>query len=238
MTGPLPLLQLKDVTKRYAPVDDTTQEDVLRGVTLSVQAGESLAITGPSGSGKSTLLNIIGVLDRVSNGTVHFDGENLNGLDEDQRSALRNRDIGFVFQDHHLLPQCTALENVLVPTLVHRDDTIRRGADVRAQSLLHRVGLADTMHRRPGQLSGGEQQRVAVVRALINKPRLVLADEPTGSLDQDSADRLVELLAALNREQHVTLIVVTHARRMAEHLGRHVVMRRGVVQADDEADAS
>ncbi len=234
MTDASPLLQLTDVTKRYASADDTAQKDVLRGVSLTVQAGESLAITGPSGSGKSTLLNIIGALDPPSSGSVLFDGTDLCDLDEKQRSALRNRHIGFVFQGHHLLPQCTALENVLIPTLVHRDAALRGDADARARRLLDRVGLTDKLKRRPGQLSGGEQQRVAVVRALINEPRLVLADEPTGSLDEDSADRLVELLAALNREQRVTLIVVTHAPRFADHLRRRAVMRQGVVEFDGD----
>ena len=235
MSDGVPLLELKDVTKRYGPQQDAGQDDVLRGVNLTVEAGESLTITGPSGSGKSTLLNIIGTLDVPSGGSILFDGENLSVLDETQRSALRNHDIGFIFQAHHLLPQCTALENVLVPTLVDREPARRRGADGRARQLLDRVGLAAMMHRQPGQLSGGEQQRVAVVRALINEPRLVLADEPTGSLDQESADRLVELLVALNREQRVTLIVVTHAPHVAGHLNRRLRMRSGVVEADGDA---
>jgi ABC-type lipoprotein export system ATPase subunit len=192
-----------------------------------VQRGESLAIVGPSGSGKSTLLQIIGTLDQPTSGSVTLDGEELNRLDETQLAEVRNQLIGFVFQAHYLLPQCTVLENVLVPTLAsdksrHQDDSRRR-----AERLLQRVGLADRTAHRPGQLSGGERQRVAVVRALINQPKLLLADEPTGALDHASAQQLGQLLIELNQEEGVTLIVVTHARELAQRMSRVLMLLDG-----------
>jgi lipoprotein-releasing system ATP-binding protein len=218
---------------------------VLRGIDLEVAAGESLAITGPSGSGKSTLLNLIGTLDRADAGTLTLDGEDLRRLDEAQLADVRNRQIGFVFQSHHLLPHCTVLENVLVPTLAAGRDAFHRIPDsdgkkgtqwnaslpsepeARARKLLDRVGLGERFTHRPGQLSGGERQRVAVVRALINQPKLLLADEPTGALDRASADGLARLLVELNKEQGVTLIVVTHALDLAKQMGRVVEIRDG-----------
>jgi lipoprotein-releasing system ATP-binding protein len=189
--------------------------------------GETLAIVGPSGSGKSTLLNIIGTLDRPSSGTVRLDGQDLTELDEAQLASLRNRRIGFVFQAHHLLPHCTVLENVLVPTLATRERAEQEGAGQRARRLLDRVGLGARLDHRPGQLSGGERQRVAVVRALINQPQLLLADEPTGALDRAAAEALAELLVDLNREHGVTLIVVTHALDLARRMGRVNVLKDG-----------
>jgi lipoprotein-releasing system ATP-binding protein len=175
-----------------------------------------MAVVGPSGSGKSTLLNIMGTLDRPSAGRVLLEGRDLAGLPEQDLSAVRNRSIGFVFQDHHLLPQCTVLENVLIPVLAQR---ARAGdAAERACSLLDRVGLGGRLDHRPGQLSGGECQRVAVVRALINQPRLLLADEPTGSLDGANAEAMTDLLAELNEEEGIALVVVTHAERLAERM--------------------
>ena len=195
---------------------------VLRNVDLEVRRGESIAIVGPSGSGKSTLLNIIGTLDRPSAGQVFLDGKDLSQLDDAQLARVRNRQIGFIFQSHHLLPHCNVLENVLVPTLVTKND--RTG---RAHKLLERVGLARRLTHRPGQLSGGERQRVAVVRALINEPKLLLADEPTGSLDRASAAELGQLLVELNLEQGLTLILVTHALDLAQRMGRRFEIRRG-----------
>lgn len=213
MTGPL--LKLEHVAKTYESAGSGTP--VLRGVDLEVEAGSTLAVVGPSGCGKSTLLNIIGTLDRPSSGTVTLEGEDVFALDERRTARIRNAKIGFVFQLHHLLPQCSVLENVLVPTIVGG----RPGGEVveRARRLLERVGLSERLTHRPGQLSGGECQRVAVVRALINKPALLLADEPTGSLDHAAAEKLVELLAELNREEGVTLILVTHAPDLASRMG-------------------
>lgn len=181
-------------------------------------------MVGPSGSGKSTLLNIMGTLDTPSEGTVHLDGENLLAVEAGRLAEIRNRKLGFVFQLHHLLPQCTVLENVLIPTLVRED---RDESHERAQSLLQRVGLGGRLKHRPGQLSGGERQRVAVVRALINEPRVLLADEPTGSLDRAGSERLADLLVQLNREEQVTLVVVTHAMRVAERMGRVLELHDG-----------
>src|SRR5205814_8032829 len=189
--------------------------------------GESAAIVGPSGSGKSTLLNIIGTLDRPSSGQVLLDGRELNQLDDIQLAVVRNREIGFIFQSHHLLPQCTVLENVLVPTLANKDAALRNGSVERAKRLLEKVGLGARLTHRPGQLSGGERQRVAVARALINQPKLLLADEPTGALDRASAQNLADLLVRLNREEGVTLIVVTHALDLAKRMGRVIELRDG-----------
>ncbi len=222
-----PLLSLRKVTRRYdsggVPVD------VLRGVDLEVHCGESVAIVGPSGSGKSTLLNIMGTLDQPTEGTLLFEGRDLVQMPTTELSRFRNREVGFVFQQHCLLPQCSVLENVLVPTLVHPD---AGGAQDRAVRLLERVGLGDRLQNRPGQLSGGECQRVAVVRALINTPRLLLADEPTGSLDRAASESLSELLLELNREQNVSLVVVTHAESLAEKMQSVRHLQDGELRAE------
>ena len=227
MPSPAPLLKLASVTKRYDAPGKSEALTVLKEVSLEVTRGESLAIVGPSGSGKSTLLQIIGTLDRPTSGSVALDGQDLGTLDEQQLAAVRNRQIGFVFQAHYLLPQCTVLENVLVPTLACAEIRLRDGAGERAERLLQRVGLGERKSHRPGELSGGERQRVAVVRALINQPQLLLADEPTGSLDHTSAQQLGQLLLELNREEGVTLIVVTHALDLARHMGRVLELTDG-----------
>ena len=225
------ILRLTGVTKRYDAPDNAGALLVLNDVSLELARGESLAIVGPSGSGKSTLLHIIGTLDRPTSGSVALNGQDLATLDDQQLAAVRNRQIGFVFQAHYLLPQCTVLENVLVPTLATADAT-RDGASERAERLLKRVGLGERMSHRPGELSGGERQRVAVVRALINQPQLLLADEPTGSLDQTSARELGQLLLDLNHEEGVTLIIVTHARELAQRMARVLELKQGrLVQA-------
>ena len=227
-----PLLDLVNITRRYDSPDGAGALTVLDQVSLEVTRGEALAIIGPSGSGKSTLLQIIGTLDRPTSGTVSLDGQDLSGLNDLQIAAVRNRQIGFVFQSHYLLPQCTVWENVLVPTLASTDAALRKGAEERADRLLKRVGLVERKTHRPGELSGGERQRVAVVRALINQPQLLLADEPTGSLDHASAQALGQLLLDLNREEGVTLIVVTHALELARRMGRVLELRDGcLVQA-------
>jgi ABC-type lipoprotein export system ATPase subunit len=222
-----PLLQLESVTKFYEGAGGTSPVPVLQDLSLDLGAGESLAIVGPSGCGKSTLLNLMGTLDRPSRGAVRLDGQDLAGLDDRQLAAVRNRRIGFVFQSHFLLPQCTVLENVLVPTLASSDAALRTSAPQRARQLLNRVGLLARLTHRPGQLSGGERQRVAVVRALINRPALLLADEPTGALDRSSASALGDLLLELNREQQVALVVVTHAPDLARRMNRVLELRDG-----------
>lgn len=214
-------LKLQDVSKSYDSVLNAPPVQVLAGINLEIAEGETAAVLGPSGSGKSTLLNIIGALDRPSQGQVFFEGEDLAQLNELELAAFRQRRLGFIFQAHHLLPQCTVLENVLVPTLAGRQNASdRRHALDRARRLLDRVGLGAHLDHRPGQLSGGQRQRVAVVRALINQPRLLLADEPTGALDRAAADGLAKLLLELNTEEHVTLIVATHALDLAALLRR------------------
>lgn len=226
------LLELTNVTKTYAAVERAEAPTVLRGVSLQVDAGESVAIVGPSGCGKSTLLHIIGTLDDPTEGSVVLDGRDLTKLSADELALIRNTQIGFIFQLHHLLPQCSVLENVLVPTLVHSGSTGSGGdetPEARATRLLDRVGLGHRLDHRPSQLSGGEQQRVAVVRALINRPKLVLADEPTGALDQHNADTLADLLVELNKEEGVTLIVVTHAMSLAGRMGRVYQLRDGAL---------
>lgn len=223
------LLQLESITKTFqAPENPIT---VLRNVDLTVEKGESVAIIGPSGSGKSTLLNIIGTLDTPTKGRVLLNGKDLTLLDETQLAFTRNRTIGFVFQLHHLLPHCTALENVLVPTLVteHRADAVQR-----AQMLLEHVGLRDRQQSRPALLSGGERQRVAVVRALINEPILLLADEPTGALDHQSSMNLADLLCSLNRQYAITLIVVSHSLEVARRMDRVLELRDGTLHPRDD----
>ncbi len=224
------MLELVHVAKNYEGPGSAESVCVLRDITLELAEGQSLAVVGPSGSGKSTLLNIIGGLDRPSSGRVLLDGRNLAELDDVELAHIRNQDIGFVFQLHHLLPQCTVLENVLVPTLVGGRLRSSRGVRDRAVELLRRVGLCAHMQQRPGELSGGQRQRVAVVRALINQPRLLLADEPTGSLDQDSAKNIGDLLVELNRSEGVALIVVTHSLGLAERIGQVVELRGGVLK--------
>lgn len=221
-----PIASLLDVHKGFRSGTDAAALRILRGVNLEIQPGESLAIVGPSGSGKSTILNLLGALDRPDEGKVLFRGQDLTGLDDAALAALRNRSVGFVFQAHHLLAHCTVWENVLLPTLAeHR--VAPAAAVERARQLLHRVGLADRITHRPGQLSGGERQRAAVVRALINQPSLLLADEPTGALDRGSAQELARLLAELNREERTTLVVVTHALDLARGMGRVLELQEG-----------
>jgi lipoprotein-releasing system ATP-binding protein len=227
MESPGLLLRLTRVTKRYEAPDKAGGLMVLNDISLDLSRGESLAIVGPSGSGKSTLLHIIGTLDRPTSGSVSLNGQDLSALDDQQLADVRNLQIGFVFQSHYLLPQCSVLENVLVPTLPIDASAARDGASERAKRLLKRVGLGERMSHRPGELSGGERQRVAVVRALINQPALLLADEPTGSLDQASARELGQLLLDLNREEGVSLIVVTHARELAQRMARVLELKEG-----------
>jgi ABC-type lipoprotein export system ATPase subunit len=223
------MIDLVDVTKSYGGPDEPGAVSVLKGITVHVGRGESIVIVGPSGCGKSTLLNIIGGLDHPTTGRVVFDGRNLAELADDELARIRSREIGFVFQLHHLLPQCTVLENVLVPTLAGRNESSPRELRERAEALLGRVGLKDRMSHRPGELSGGQRQRVAVARALINGPKLLLADEPTGSLDEGTSQSIAELLVELNRDEAVALVVVTHSRELAGRIGRVVELSGGTL---------
>jgi len=218
----------KDYPTRTGPLS------VLRDVNLQLERGEALAVMGPSGSGKSTLLHILGTLDRPSRptiGEVRLDGKDPFALSEPALADFRNRHIGFVFQDHYLLPQCSVLENVLIPTLVSREDRV--GVEAWARQLLERVGLAQRLDHRPAELSGGERQRVAVARALIRRPVLLLADEPTGNLDRRTAQAVGQLLLELHREQQTILIVVTHSPELARLLPRQMEMSDGTLQPLD-----
>jgi lipoprotein-releasing system ATP-binding protein len=226
-----PLLQLQNVSKRFDSPESGEHLEVLRGVNLELAHGASLAIVGPSGSGKSTLLNIIGTLDRPSSGNVILSGRNLSSLNDEDLAMVRNEKIGFVFQSHYLLPQCSVLENVLVPTVPQKGRRNEQALVERAKKLLARVGLAERTNHRPGQLSGGERQRVAVVRALINEPEFLLADEPTGALDAASAAELARLLLEVNRQDGVALIVVTHALDLARQMQRVYELRQGELRA-------
>lgn len=218
---------LSQVFRTFSPAN-TAPTAVLRGVDLHVKSGETIAITGASGSGKTTLLQIIGTLDTADSGDVRVNGRELCSLDEEARGAFRNREIGFVFQSHHLLPQLTALENILVPTwATHASHAHEYRA--RAAALLERMGLADRSTHFPSQLSGGERQRIALARALIMKPCLILADEPTGALDYDKAQQLIDLLIELNREEGATLLLVTHSKDCAARMSRQVELRNGII---------
>ena len=216
------LLDVHDLAKSYG------NTPVFSGLSFTIAAGETVAVVGPSGCGKSTLLNCLGGLDRPTGGTVQLDGRDLTTLDDDALAAVRASIIGFVFQDHHLLPQLSALENVLLPTLalVKKPDE----AQVRAagRELLAKVGLNGKEERRPAQLSGGERQRVALARALINKPKLILADEPTGALDVANAGAVAEVLLSLNRDFGTALVVVTHSPALAARMSRQIDLAHGV----------
>jgi lipoprotein-releasing system ATP-binding protein len=207
----------KDYPTRSGPLT------VLNGVSLSLAPGDALAIVGPSGSGKSTLLHLLGTLEAPTSGDYTLDGINPFSLNERDLAAFRNRRIGFVFQDHHLLPQCSVLENVLIPTLV----APASGDPVRAKSLLERVGLAHRLDHRPAELSGGERQRVAIARALIRSPQVLLADEPTGNLDRTNAESIGTLLLDLARDERMILVAVTHSRELADRFPMRSEMNDG-----------
>jgi lipoprotein-releasing system ATP-binding protein len=202
---------------------------VLRGIDLTLDTGAALAVLGPSGSGKSTLLHILGTLDRPTSGRVTLDGQDPFALPEAELARFRNRHVGFVFQDHYLLPQCTVLENVLVPTLAAAQPD-RLALAKRAHELLKRVGLAERLEHRPAELSGGERQRVAIARALILQPKLLLADEPTGNLDRKTAHAVGELLLDMHRQEPTILVVVTHSLELARLLPRQLEMNDGLLE--------
>ncbi len=220
-----PLVQVLDVHKSF-PMGGQ-QVTALRGVSFDIGRGEFLAIVGASGAGKSTLLQILGTLDQPTGGRVLFDGRDVFGLPEDEQAEFRNKQIGFVFQFHHLLPEFTALENVCLPALIQN----RPRADIEAEaaSLLKDVGLEHRLQHKPGELSGGEQQRVAVARALMQRPALVLADEPTGNLDTHTGEALFSLLRKLNRERGTTFVIVTHNDKLSSQADRIVRMEDGTI---------
>jgi len=224
------ILELKNIEKRFALPSGKGEITVLKDISLKVAEGEAIAVVGPSGSGKTTLLNIIGSLDKPSSGQVNFAGKNLADLGDAELSKTRNLDMGFVFQLHHLLPQCTVLENVLIPTIPFDPSKDTGDSEDFAKELLERVGLEKHLDYFPAQLSGGELQRTAFVRALINKPKLVLADEPTGSLDRESAENLGQLLVKLNKDEGTTLMVVTHSMELARLMDNVYNLKNGKLE--------
>ena len=223
------VLRLENVYRQYES-EDSSPVKVLKGISLTVKRGNSIAIVGPSGCGKSTLLNILGSLDSPTSGNIQLDGQELANLSEPELATVRNQKIGFIFQSHHLLPQCSVLENVLVPTLAEKGKASFDAIE-RAKQLLKRSGLEHRLTHRPSQLSGGECQRVAVVRALINQPSLILADEPTGALDYSNAEAMTELLVKLNLEDQATLIVVTHSSELAAKMGTTYKLQNGIFES-------
>jgi lipoprotein-releasing system ATP-binding protein len=223
----MPSLVVDNVTKDYPTRGEPLR--VLRGCSLELNSGENAAILGPSGSGKSTLLYCIGTLDRPTSGTVSLAGVDPFALSEPELAKFRNERLGFVFQDHHLLPQCNVLENVLVPTLAQKHPTAET-VD-RAKKLLHRVGLSGRVEHRPAELSGGERQRVAIARALVHRPALLLADEPTGNLDRTTANQIGDLLLELQRTEKTMLLVVTHSLELASRFSRRVELNEGKLQS-------
>lgn len=218
------LLKLENITKGYGTPQSANYQLVLNNISLEVQEGESIAIIGPSGSGKTTLLNLIGSLDHPDKGKILFKGLDITGFSKNEIVKFRNKEIGFVFQMHHLLPQCTLLENVLLPTLPNKEDT---GAQQRAEALIKKVDLWEHQNKKPQLLSGGECQRAAVVRAMINNPGLLLADEPTGALDHENAVHLMDLLIEINRTDKVTLLMVTHSGELAEKMDKVFRLKDG-----------
>jgi len=211
------IVELDNISKNYEN-QEAIKRDVLNDISLSIKTSDSIAIVGPSGSGKSTLLNIIGTLDNPTSGSVKFKEKEIHSFSENQLAEIRSKNIGFVFQLHHLLPQLTLLENVLLPLIPNKDKRKSKAAQARAIDLIESVGLIDKIKQRPGQMSVGECQRAAVVRALINDPDLILADEPTGSLDQESAKQMGNLLSEINKKQNVAMIVVTHSIDLANKM--------------------
>jgi putative ABC transport system ATP-binding protein len=224
----VPLIELRGVTKRYGK--GATELMALQGIDLRFEAGELVAILGPSGSGKSTAMNILGLLDTPSSGTYLFQGAEVQALSRDQRARLRRRFLGFVFQGFNLLPRTSALENVELPLLYRGDAVAKRRAA--AQEALRAVGLAGWERHTPSELSGGQQQRVAIARAIVTQPAVLLADEPTGNLDTERSHEIMGLLLALNREQGITVLMVTHEPDMAAYARRQVMFRDGRIESD------
>jgi lipoprotein-releasing system ATP-binding protein len=226
MTGEnYPMIRITDLHKSF--IMGSQELTVLKGIDLEIPRGQMVAVVGASGAGKSTMLHIMGMLDRPTKGTVYFDNQDLFQMSEAQQAEFRNRRIGFVFQFHHLLPEFTALENACMPALIQRRPI--EEVEQEATTLLQEVGLGQRLHHKPGELSGGEQQRVAVVRALLQKPDLVLADEPTGNLDTHTGEALFGLLRDLNRTRKTTFVIVTHNDKLSAQSDRIVYMQDGMI---------
>jgi lipoprotein-releasing system ATP-binding protein len=211
-------IQILNLTKEYSEGPERNSVQVFSNLNLSVERGKSLAIVGPSGSGKSTLLNLIGVMDRPTRGDILIDGKKISSFTEEESARFRNLRIGYIFQSHHLLPALTAVQNIMIPALAGHSDIKNQELEDKANDLLKKVGLSHRSNHLPGELSGGERQRVAVARALINQPPILLADEPTGALDQQNANVLIDLLLQLKQDFETTLLVVTHSLELAKKM--------------------
>ncbi len=226
--NPHPIVEAREIHKSYRR-NSAPPVEVLRGITLKIAPGEFLAVMGPSGAGKSTLLHILGLIDRPTKGELLLDGEKTHEMEERERAALRNRFLGFVFQAHYLLPEFTALENVSIPLIIGGWETGK--AREKARHILERVGLGHRLHHKPSELSGGEQQRVAMARALVNDPLLLLADEPTGNLDRETGLQLMDLLLELHQERGMTVVMVTHDPHLASKAQRILKLVDGRIEA-------
>ena len=211
-------IQILNLTKEYSEGPDRNSVQVFSNLSLSVERGKSLAIVGPSGSGKSTLLNLVGAMDRPTRGDILIDGKKISSFTEEESARFRNLRIGYIFQSHHLLPALTAVQNIMIPALAGHTDIKNEELEDKANGLLKKVGLSHRANHLPGELSGGERQRVAVARALINQPQILLADEPTGALDQQNANVLIDLLLQLKQDFETTLLVVTHSLKLAKKM--------------------
>ena len=220
------ILKLENVEKKYS--GSVEELHIINNLSFSVEEGEFISILGRSGSGKSTLLNIMGLLDRVDGGKIFIGGQEVDKLSEEERDKIKNQMIGFVFQFHYLLPEFTALENVMLPALLNNFDK-KLEIEKRAKELLEKVGLEERKNHKPSQLSGGEKQRVAIARAFINSPKILLADEPTGNLDEETSEMIFKILKDINKKEKQTIIVVTHSKDLAEISDRQVYLKKGIL---------
>lgn len=220
------ILKLENVEKKYS--GSVEELHIINNLSFSVEEGEFISILGRSGSGKSTLLNIMGLLDRVDGGKIFIGGQEVDKLSEEERDKIKNQMIGFVFQFHYLLPEFTALENVMLPALLNNFDK-KLEIEQRAKELLEKVGLGERENHKPSQLSGGEKQRVAIARALINSPKILLADEPTGNLDEETSEMIFKILKDINKNEKQTIIVVTHSKDLAEISDKQLYLKKGVL---------
>lgn len=220
------ILKLENVEKKYS--GSVEELHIINNLSFSVEEGEFISILGRSGSGKSTLLNIMGLLDRVDGGKIFIGGQEVDKLSEEERDKIKNQMIGFVFQFHYLLPEFTALENIMLPALLNNFDK-KLEIEKRAKELLEKVGLGERENHKPSQLSGGEKQRVAIARALINSPKILLADEPTGNLDEETSEMIFKILKDINKNEKQTIIVVTHSKDLAEISDKQLYLKKGVL---------